>query len=876
MEQPLCIHGVRLPHLIPRVSSRTSVRAVGIRVADSVPVLFSLRPTPCHEGVLASPSGFKAGNIVPYAKPSCEDDTSCILFGDYPECVLSKVRGYEDLLLVDARTAKSEEKRWPDVWKVSPDGQLVDRSGSNCGNIATAGTVATLVLTDRSQDSGEVRVKERVGDEPQPHPWKKSQSLYPPQELHIDGVSVEIPGGPYTILVDGGTVGDVVCAGVDDLAAVFFDASCRRGAGAQTTESPARHVYVGDTITDGRVRERLDGGPQTICATMIVRNEGKTIRRALENARCVADTFCICDTGSSDNTVREVESFLEESGCKGRVFSHPFRDFGYNRTVSWAAARGLATYQLFIDADHVIQARSDFNKNTLTGGSYIVLQNTHGCTYWNLRLARDEAITCCQGVTHEYWQTVEPPDRLENLRIIDVGDGGSKKNKFDRDVRLLKRQLVHTPNDPRTWFYLANTHRDRKEWTQAIEAYQKRIELGGWMEEVWCSQLNIGRLHARLGDTAKAAAAFLDAHQTDPARAENLVDLAQHYRESGKTILAGRMCALAVEAVRARPNSPRLLFVEENVYQWRAHYELSLVRLYMGGFGATVDRENQRGLLVLLASSPVPADHLIANHRYYAGRMPRTKDAPTIDTSKPSGCARNASEPIWCTVGSGAGNGEFMLAGWCPADGKGAVMTWSGIGTDQSIAGVAHTDSCPILLNSDDNPWVIMGGRQNSMLLATSTQDRRMSPVQELPPMVAPGCMFRRGQALMVVTSWVPFACTELVQGVACPAPPPLPWREMRPLASAHAGPRGTWFLLRLGQSSPVLYSLLRVGGGEPDSIAWCFTLDDDDGTACGLWLEDEHLVIPTYRACSAHVNKIPLDALRWSRTVECVSSQGI
>ena len=435
MEEGLCIHGVSHPTLVPGSSLTGAIRAIGLRVADGAPVHFTLRPSPRHEGTLSTPEGLQAKHIALVPQTGEGDGPTCLVFGDYPQCCLSRVGGYQDVLLVDTRDQTSTDAEWPDIWKIGRAGEVVDRDGCACGKIDTAAPAASLVLTNAGIKREDVRVCDRPGDCPQPHPWRRGDTTHHPQILRIDGHEVPIPGGPYTILEDGGGGPDLCCIGVDDLAAVLFAPT---DAGGQNKGAgPARFVYVGDEITGASPYKQTPGENATVCLTMIIRNEGKTIRRALENARAVADKFCICDTGSTDNTLEEVKGFLRDTGCKGRVLSHPFRDFGYNRTVSWVAARGMATYQLFIDADHVVQARSDFDKNALTEASYIVLQNTHGCTYWNLRLARDDAIEGCCGVTHEFWKSSEPPAKLDKLRIIDVADGGAKANKFERDLRLL-------------------------------------------------------------------------------------------------------------------------------------------------------------------------------------------------------------------------------------------------------------------------------------------------------------------------------------------------------------------------------------------------------------------------------------------------------
>ena len=41
----------------------------------------------------------------------------------------------------------------------------------------------------------------------------------------------------------------------------------------------------------------------TICLNMIVKNENKIIIRLLESVLPIIDTYCICDTGSNDNTI---------------------------------------------------------------------------------------------------------------------------------------------------------------------------------------------------------------------------------------------------------------------------------------------------------------------------------------------------------------------------------------------------------------------------------------------------------------------------------------------------------------------------------------------------------------------------------------------
>ena len=59
---------------------------------------------------------------------------------------------------------------------------------------------------------------------------------------------------------------------------------------------------------------------------------------------------------------------------------------------------------------------------------------------------------------------------------FDIGDGGAKTDKFERDVRLLLKGLEDEPNNDRYTFYLANSYHDSGRFGEAINAYKKRIE----------------------------------------------------------------------------------------------------------------------------------------------------------------------------------------------------------------------------------------------------------------------------------------------------------------------------------------------------------------------------------------------------------------
>ena len=99
--------------------------------------------------------------------------------------------------------------------------------------------------------------------------------------------------------------------------------------------------------------EEVDKIP-TLCLNMIVKNESQVIIRLLSSVITIIDTYCICDTGSTDNTIELIKNFFEEHDIEGKIIQEPFKDFGYNRSFALKAATGMSDYAILLDADMIL------------------------------------------------------------------------------------------------------------------------------------------------------------------------------------------------------------------------------------------------------------------------------------------------------------------------------------------------------------------------------------------------------------------------------------------------------------------------------------------------------------------------------------------
>ena len=324
----------------------------------------------------------------------------------------------------------------------------------------------------------------------------------------------------------------------------------------------------------------------TICLNMIVKNESQVIKRLLSSVVSIIDTYCICDTGSTDNTIEIIESFFDEHNIDGKVIEEPFKDFGYNRSFALKEAAGLSDYVLLMDADMILDI-GDFDKSMLSqADSFCLLQGNEDFYYQNMRIVRNNGKFTYCGVTHEHVST--PPDNhnvnigKKTLFINDVGDGGAKSDKFERDIRLLLQGIKDEPNNVRYHFYLANSYKDSGKFDEAIDYYHKRIKMGDWEQEVWYSYYNIANIYEARNDMGNALLYWLKAYNHNPLRLENIHKIVQYYRMTGECQIAKLFYDIANTAMKKGINKDDYLFLANDVYTYKFDYEFSIIACYLG------------------------------------------------------------------------------------------------------------------------------------------------------------------------------------------------------------------------------------------------------------------------------------------------------
>ena len=329
----------------------------------------------------------------------------------------------------------------------------------------------------------------------------------------------------------------------------------------------------------------------TVCLVMIVKDESPVIERCLRSVLPVVDGVCIMDTGSSDNTLAIVRRLMDEFMVGGVTGDETWVDFAHNRTSAIARARELpkridsngATpfdYLLMMDADHVWHGRLPPD---LTADAYYIEHRYNGSHYGIACLMKASLQWQYKGVVHEYLTAIVPHQIVDLPGPwVEVFHDGARARRGDaityaEDAKLLRAALDRDPGDARSAFYLAQSLKDAGQLTEAYAAYKARSMMPGWDEETWYARLEMARLAERTGAPPETVQRhYLTAYNARPTRAEPLVDLARWHRLNGEFALA---FVFAYQATILRNPDDRL-FVDSDVYQWRALDEVAISAFY--------------------------------------------------------------------------------------------------------------------------------------------------------------------------------------------------------------------------------------------------------------------------------------------------------
>jgi glycosyltransferase involved in cell wall biosynthesis len=332
----------------------------------------------------------------------------------------------------------------------------------------------------------------------------------------------------------------------------------------------------------------------TITLCMIVKNETHVIERCLRSVASSIDRYDITDTGSTDGTQDTIKKIMDELGVPGEVHQSDWKGFGDHggkmgsRTESLINCDGKADYAWVIDADDSAVGTIELPDDCDVDAYSLKIQRGD-FVWWRNQIFKISSGWKYEGILHEYASTSKENPKIERLfgdYGIDARTEGARNvgispvEKYSKDAETLENALLDTPDSTRYQFYLAQSYFDSQQFEKSLVAYEKRVEMGGWPEEVFYSMYRIAIIK---GITEKPneeiIRAFEECYNYKPDRAEPLYQISRIYRGLGKNALAFMFAKTGLEIPYPQQD---ILFIQEEIYKYALLDEIGATAFYAG------------------------------------------------------------------------------------------------------------------------------------------------------------------------------------------------------------------------------------------------------------------------------------------------------
>lgn len=298
-----------------------------------------------------------------------------------------------------------------------------------------------------------------------------------------------------------------------------------------------------------------------VAVYMICKNEETFIGRAVESARA-ADEIIVCDTGSTDRTVDELQAMGLPQLQVHEIFVSPWR-FDDARNTALSIVSAEVDWCISLDADefldlNFIQDLKRFIIRLRIENKYPTRINHSFETYWNWNKPNEEPSKAIHfheriHVRHNY-KWIHPvheklvfhgAERIEwntSLRMIQHPDTTKSRSSYKE---LLELAVKEDPKDWKLWTFLAGELAGTNV-IGAIEAYETATHQPG-ADLSYC-YLRIGELYERSGSQAEAKRAFKDAVSANPNVREMHIALGEYLerQQSYQGALSAYEDALAI------------------------------------------------------------------------------------------------------------------------------------------------------------------------------------------------------------------------------------------------------------------------------------------------------------------------------------------
>lgn len=276
---------------------------------------------------------------------------------------------------------------------------------------------------------------------------------------------------------------------------------------------------------------------------IMVKNAGPQFEQMLQDNLPLLDQWTILDTGSTDDTVNIINKVLVGKK-EGRLYQEPFVNFrdSRNRLLDLASTYH-SKYMMMLDDTYVVQG--DLRKfltevrSDQYATSFTLFIHSDDSKYGSNRIIKGNSDLRYVYRIHEVISDKnninvvipEPCAHIEDRRFDYM-----EKRTLDRkrlDLVLLNEELEEDINNPRTYYYLAQTYNCLGEYDKAFAYFMKRCEFtnAGFLQERVDAAFEAARLaNFKLNQPWEVCERLYEAaFKIDETRPESLYFIGIHY-----------------------------------------------------------------------------------------------------------------------------------------------------------------------------------------------------------------------------------------------------------------------------------------------------------------------------------------------------------
>ena len=142
---------------------------------------------------------------------------------------------------------------------------------------------------------------------------------------------------------------------------------------------------------------------QTVCLSMIIKDESNEIISVLDGIIPIIDTYCIFNDKSSDNTIKIISEYFIKKNIQGKIQDMPILDPTIHvKTALFEESKKMANYVVILDPDSIVKISATMNKKKLSCDFYLFKQVTGNVINYKCCMIKSTMKAICSGSVYQH------------------------------------------------------------------------------------------------------------------------------------------------------------------------------------------------------------------------------------------------------------------------------------------------------------------------------------------------------------------------------------------------------------------------------------------------------------------------------------------